>query len=595
MVDQLLGEGVWNAVVIYREVQEEGYSGEISILRDYIRPKRALRRKNRAKVRFETPAGRQLQSDWGKVRTRVGDEVVQVHFIVNTLGYSRRFHFWCAESEDAEHTYEGLIRSFEYFKGVPEEVLVDNQKVAVLSHRVGERPVFNEGFVDLAKHYGFVPRVCRPNRAQTKGKDERMVGYIKHHFFIRYRQFESWEQLNQLAEQWLRKEADPRVHGTVKEVVAERFRREAAYLRPLPPHRYDTSYRENRHVAWDGYIEVRGNRYSVPGELAGAVVNIRITLDGELKVYHEGKLIVSHGLKPRVQGWVTVPTHHEELWVGAVPFARGVRGGVTMELVSLLDKLRMEHLHAQLDTVCEQAAKKELDYREFLGTALQTEWNGRYQRGVESRLKLARFPWVKTLEQFDFDFQPSVDRKLVRELSGLSFVERAQNVVLLGPPGTGKTHLSVALGVKAVEAGYSVMFLTLETLMSRLIRAYRENRIERALQQLVYPKFLILDELGYLPLTREEASLFFRLLVRRYEKASLVITSNKSFLDWGEIFNDQVLATAILDRLLHHAMTINIKGESYRLKEKRKAGLLSRTPAPKEKEVKPHAELAAPA
>ena len=266
-----------------------------------------------------------------------------------------------------------------------------------------------------------------------------------------------------------------------------------------------------------------------------------------------------------------------------------------MELVSLLNKLKMEHLEAQLDTVCEQAAKKELDYREFLEAALQTEWNGRYQRGVESRLRLARFPWLKTLEQFDFDFQPSVDRKLVRELSGLSFVERAHNVVLLGPPGTGKTHLSVALGVKAVEAGYSVMFLTLETLMSRLIRAYRENRIERALQQLVYPKLLILDELGYLPLTREEASLFFRLLVRRYEKASLVITSNKSFLDWGEIFNDQVLATAILDRLLHHATTINIKGESYRLKEKRKAGLLSRSPAPKGKEVKPDAELATPA
>jgi DNA replication protein DnaC len=202
---------------------------------------------------------------------------------------------------------------------------------------------------------------------------------------------------------------------------------------------------------------------------------------------------------------------------------------------------------------------------------------------------------VKTLEQFDFDFQPSVDRKLVRELSGLSFVERAHNVVLLGPPGTGKTHPSVALGVKAVDAGYSVMFLTLETLMSRLIRAYRENRIERALQQLVYPKLLILDELGYLPLTREEASLFFRLLVRRYEKASLIITSNKSFLDWGEIFNEQVLATAILDRLLHHATTVNIKGESYRLKEERKAGLLSHSPAPKEKEVKSDVELTTPA
>lgn len=250
-----------------------------------------------------------------------------------------------------------------------------------------------------------------------------------------------------------------------------------------------------------------------------------------------------------------------------------------MELTTLLERMKMEHLLAQLDGLCEQAAQGDLDYKGFLTQALEAEWRGRYQRGVESRLKLARFPWIKTLEQFDFDFQPSIDRKVVRELAGLSFVERAHNVVL-GPPGVGKTHLAVALGVKAVEAGYSVLFLTLETLMGRLVRARHENRLERTLQQLVYPRVLILNELGYLPLTREEASLFFRLLARRYERASLVVTSNKSFVDWAEIFNDQVLATAILDRLLHHATTINIKGESYRLREKKKAGLLGRKPRP---------------
>ena len=146
----------------------------------------------------------------------------------------------------------------------------------------------------------------------------------------------------------------------------------------------------------------------------------------------------------------------------------------------------------------------------------------------------------------------------------------------LGPPGVGKTHLGIALGVKAVETGFSVLFLTFETLMTRLVRARNENRLERTLQQLVYPRLLILDELGYLPLSREEASLFFRLLVRRYERASLIVTSNKSFGDWGDVFNDQVLATAILDRLLHHATTVNIKGESYRLREKKKAVLLRR-------------------
>lgn len=247
-----------------------------------------------------------------------------------------------------------------------------------------------------------------------------------------------------------------------------------------------------------------------------------------------------------------------------------------MELEPLLEKLRMEHLGAQLDSICEQAAKRELGYREFLLDALNAEWQGRHLKGVESRLGQARLPWVKTLDQFDFSFQPSLDRKVVRELAGLGFVERAENVVLLGPPGVGKTHLALALGVKAVEAGHRVLFLTLETLMGRLRRAQQENRLERQMQQLVYPKVLLIDEIGYLPLTRDEASLFFRLITRRYERARLVLTSNKSFVDWGEIFGDQVLATAILDRLLHHATTLNIKGESYRLKEKRKAGLLEK-------------------
>lgn len=260
-----------------------------------------------------------------------------------------------------------------------------------------------------------------------------------------------------------------------------------------------------------------------------------------------------------------------------------------MELEALLDKLKMEHLQTQLDALCEQAAQREVDYKTFLAEALRTEWQGRFQRGIETRLRQSRFPWNKTLEQFDFDFQPSLDRRQVRELAGLSFVERAHNVVILGPPGVGKTHLAVALGVKAVEAGYSVLFHTLESLMTRLNRAQHENRLDASLKQLSYPKLLILDELGYLPLTHHEASLFFRLVVRRYERGSLIVTSNKSFLDWGEVFNDQVLATAILDRLLHHATTLNVKGESYRLKEKRRAGLLGR-PKPADDGAETHQE-----
>jgi transposase len=312
-IDELLKDGVWNAMVILREIQVEGYTGGMTILREYIEPKRSLRA-GRATVRFETRPGEQLQSDWGEVTVEIAGQPTKVYFEVNQLGYSRRFHFWCADSLDAEHTYEGMIRSFEYFGGLPEEVLVDNQKSAVLEPSNQGQPRFNERFVDLSGHYGFTPRACRPYRARTKGKDERMVGYIKQNFFVRYRSFESFAHLNQLAERWLAEEADRRVHGTVKEVVAERFEREAPFLKSLPAQRYDTSYLEHRKVGWDGYIHVRGNRYSVPIQLVDQTIVVRIGLDDELRIYHNDQLVARHRLQDKALGWVTIPEHHAELW-----------------------------------------------------------------------------------------------------------------------------------------------------------------------------------------------------------------------------------------------------------------------------------------
>lgn len=320
-IDRLLSEHVWNAVVILREIQAEGYSGGLTVLRQYIAPKRKLRT-NRATVRFETKPGQQLQSDWGEIVVEIGGRLTKVYFIVNQLAYSRRFHFWCSESQDAEHTYEGLIRSLEYFGGVSEEVLVDNQKATVLFHPVHGPAQFNERFLDLAGHYGFTPRACRPYRARTKGKDERMVGYIKQHFFVRYRSFESWAHLNQLAEQWLKEEADRRLHGTLKEVVAERFAREQPSLHALPPQRYDTAYHEVRRVAWDGYIDVRGNRYSVPDELVGQTVTVRIGLDSSLRIYQAEQLVTSHTLRRPQEGWATIPAHHTALWQSALAVER---------------------------------------------------------------------------------------------------------------------------------------------------------------------------------------------------------------------------------------------------------------------------------
>lgn len=239
----------------------------------------------------------------------------KVFFAINTLGFSHRFHVWASESQDAEHTYKALIRSFEYFGGVAAEVLVDNQKSAVITRRIGEAVRFNARFLDLAGHYGFRPRDCRPYRARTKGKDERMVRYVKEHFFVRYRGFENLAHLNPQLEAWLKAEADRRVHGTHGEVVAERFGKKRGCLKALPVNRFDTSYRALRDVAFDGYIDVRGNRYSVPAGVIGHAVVVRITLDDTLRVFDaEERLIATHRLKPARAGWTTVPDHHAALW-----------------------------------------------------------------------------------------------------------------------------------------------------------------------------------------------------------------------------------------------------------------------------------------
>ena len=321
-VDRLLQAGVWNAVVIWREIATLGYTGRGSILRDYIRPKRVLR-PSRATVRFETAPGQQLQHDWTEVWTCLAGERQKLYVAVNTLGYSRRFHCWAALRADAEHTYESLIRAFEWFGGVPTEVLVDNQKAAVIEHRHGEAVTYHPRFLDLADQYGFRPRACRPYRARTKGKDERMVRYLKEHFFVRYQAFDSLAHLNQQAEQWLVNEADQRVHGTVKEVVAVRFQREQPQLQPLPVHRFDTSYVEPRVVAWDGYVDVRGNRYSVPAALCGQSVTVRLTLEGQVSIWdRQGQCVAVHPHRPAAYGWSTVPAHQAALWPPAVVVER---------------------------------------------------------------------------------------------------------------------------------------------------------------------------------------------------------------------------------------------------------------------------------
>ena len=565
---------------------EYGFTGGYTIVKDYVR-EQGLRSREVFVPLSHSPG--HAQADFGEAMAVIGGALRKIHFLAFDLPHSDGCFVAAYPAETTEAFCDGHNAAFAFFGGVPRSILYDNTKLAVARILGDGKRQRTRVFTELQSHYLFEDRFGRPGKGKVEGKVEGLVGFIRRNFLVPVPRAESFAALNDaLAEQCRRRQA-ARLRGH-KETIGERLERDRQVLLPLPPAPYDACDKRPGRASSLSLVRYRSNDYSVPVAYGHREVLIRGYVD-EVVISCGAEVIARHRRSYDSEDLIFDPLHYLPLIeqkIGALDQAAPLAGWDLPEAFITLRRLLearmgkagkreyvqvlrlLETFRLEYDKIARQCASEGVDHVRYLLRLAELELIDRERRMVERRIKAARFPVVKSLDSFDFKVIPSLNKALVLELARCEYIERRENLIALGNSGTGKTHIALGLGLAACQKGLSVGFITAAALVHELIEARDDKQLLRFQKKLATYKLLIVDELGFVPLSKTGAELLFEVFSQRYERGSTLVTTNLPFDEWTEVFGSERLTGALLDRLTHHVNILEMNGDSYRLNQSRR-------------------------
>ena len=503
---------------IYERLRDEhGFVGGITIVTDYVRERK--RRTREVFVPLSHAPGH-AQVDFGEALGEIGGVVRKLHYFAMSLPHSDAFFIKAYPAETTEAFCDGHVSAFAFFGGVPLSGLYDNTTIAVARILGDGTRQRTRTFAELQSHYLFEDRFGRPGKGNDKGNVEGTIGYGRRNFLVPMPRFDSFDDLNARLEEQCLKRQDEVLRGH-SETIGERLMRDLDALRG---HRLRCSEASRPLPDRETPTPARSGDLPVPSKGAG-------------RDHRSCQL-------------------HEPDGAGA-----GMTDTPQVLLQHHLKKLRLPTFHSEYAKQARQCAVENKDHINYLLRLCELELIERERRMIERRIKAAKFPATKSLDSFNFKVIPSLNKVLTMQLARSEFIDRRANIIALGPSGTGKTHIALGLGLAACQKGRKVRFTTAAALVHELIEAVDERRLQRLQKQLVSQDLLIIDELGFVPLSKTGAELLFEIISQRYERGSIIITSNLPFDEWTEVFGAERLTGAILDRLTHH---VRIPGTSAR-------------------------------